>query len=277
MKSLWRKRPACAILLPIKMYNKASNNQIKDWRKLLMGKYRKKNKLFLAEGLRCVEQIIQNGLIDVTALLSDGSEAAEQLDRGEIPVYELSNDDFASISDTETPQGVTAVCRMPAEASIDEIARGDGLIVALDAIQDPGNMGTIIRTAAWFGVTAILAGTGCVDPYHPKVVRSTAGATGAVPIIKGDLEDLFSRCESSGWQAYLLDGAEDAAEINKITPDKKSVLVIGNEANGISQNLFTENRIRVRISGKSRLVESLNASVAGGIALEHFSGKPDRF
>ena len=259
------------------MTKPASNNQIKEWRKLLMGKYRNRNGLFLAEGLRCVEQINQNGLIDVTALLSDGSGAAEQLDRGEIPVYELSNDDFASISDTETPQGVTAVCRMPAEASIDEIARGDGLIVALDAIQDPGNMGTIIRTAAWFGVTAILAGTGCVDPYHPKVVRSTAGATGAVPIIKGDLEDLFSRCESSGWRAYLLDGAEDAIELKLIIPNSKSILTIGNEANGISQNLFTENRIRVRISGKSRVVESLNASVAGGIALEHFSGKPDRF
>ena len=277
MKSLWRKRPACAILLPIKMYNKASNNQIKEWRKLLMGKYRKKNKLFLAEGLRCVEQILQNGLIDVTALLSDGSGTVNQLEKGEIPVYELSSADFASISDTETPQGVTAVCCMPKDNPLNDILQNEGVIIALDAIQDPGNLGTIIRTAAWFGVTAILAGTGCVDPYHPKVVRSTAGATGAVPIIKGNLEDLFSRCESSGWQVYMLDGADDAIEMNKITPDKKSVLVIGNEANGISQNLFTENRIKVRISGKSRVVESLNASVAGGIALEQFSGKPDRF
>jgi RNA methyltransferase, TrmH family len=250
------------------MATPASKNQVKEWRKLLMGKYRKKNRLFLAEGLRCVEQILQNGKVDVTEILSDGSEAAADLAiPGGLPVFELNSDDFVSVSDTETPQGVIAVCRMPDDPLLDEITRNEGLIVALDAVQDPGNLGTIIRTAAWFGVSAILFGTGCVDPYHPKVVRSTAGATAAIPSQKGDLDDLLSRCESSGWHTFLLDGSEEAKNMRTIKPRKKTILVAGNEANGLHPKLFRSNRIPVGIEGKAGAVESLNVAVALGIGL----------
>jgi len=254
------------------MTKPASNNQIKEWRKLLMGKYRKRTGLFLAEGLRSVEQILQNRLVDVKAVLTDGSGAIDQLSVDTIPVFELSSDDFTSISDTETPQGVIAVCRMPDETSVEVIADYEGVIVALDAIQDPGNMGTIIRTAAWFGARAILFGTGCTDPFQPKVVRSTAGATGSIPYLKGDLESLFHDLESSGWQVFLLDSSDEASDLREIKPANKSILVAGNEANGISGELFAEGRKRVRIPGYSGVVESLNAAVACGIALEHFSG-----
>jgi RNA methyltransferase, TrmH family len=255
------------------MTKPASKNQIKEWKKLQLGKYRKKTGLFLAEGLRCVEQILQNGLLEVTAVLTDGTDTIRQISIDTVPVFELPADEFASISDTETPQGVIAVCRMPDEPSLTDLLEGDGVLVALDAIQDPGNLGTIIRSAAWFGTKAIIAGTGCVDPYHPKVVRSSAGATGSVSLIKGDLDDLFSNFEHNGWQIYLMDGADDAIELKLIIPNRKSVLTIGNEANGISQSLFAEDRIKVRISGKTRAIESLNASIACGIALEHFSVK----
>ncbi len=255
------------------MTKPASKNQIKEWKKLQLSKYRKKTGLFLAEGLRCVEQILQNGLVNVTAVLTDGTDTVRQIRVDMVPVFELPVDEFTSISDTETPQGVIAVCKMLDKPSLTDLFETDGVIVALDAIQDPGNLGTIIRSAAWFGVKAIIAGTGCVDPYHPKVVRSSAGATGAVSLIKGDLNELFSQFEYTGWHIYLMDGADDAIELKLIEPFRKSVLTIGNEANGISRSLFTENRIKVRISGKPRAIESLNASIACGIALNHFSVK----
>jgi RNA methyltransferase, TrmH family len=246
----------------------ASNNQIKAWKKLQMGKYRKKKQLFLAEGVRCVEQIINNKKVDIAEILCDGREAVREM---EIPdhlqVYDLSSGDFADISDTETPQGVIAVCRIPDEIPQNSILESSGVIVALDAIQDPGNLGTIIRTASWFGVEAIIFGTGCADPYHPKVVRSTAGATGAIPFIKGDLEELLSRCESSGWHTFLLDGSEEAKNIRTIKPRKKTILVAGNEANGIRPELFSTNRTTVRIEGRTETVESLNVALALGIGL----------
>ncbi len=252
----------------------ASQNQIKEWKKLLMGKYRKKNGLFLAEGVRCVEQIIENRFLTVRELLIDQSDTNHQnLQTYGLPVYELTNEQYVTVSDTETPQGVIAVCEIPDEAKLDELSKTEGVIVALDAIQDPGNLGTIIRTAAWFGVSGIIFGTGCADPFHPKVVRSTAGATGIVPFLKGNLETQFLDLESEGWHVFLLDGSTRARDIQKVKPGNKSILVAGNEANGINSKLFGLNRSSVRIGGDSTTVESLNAAVALGIGLFSFSGQ----
>lgn len=238
-----------------------------------MGKHRKKNGLFLAEGIRCVEQIIENKYVNVRELLIDQSDPGHQnLQTHDLPVYELTNEQFVTVSDTETPQGVIAVCEIPDEATIDKLSKTEGVIVALDAIQDPGNLGTIIRTAAWFGTSGIIFGEGCVDPFHPKVVRSTAGATGTVPFLKGNLDTVFLDLESSGWKIYLLDGSARAQDIQTVNPDKQSILVAGNEANGINPELFGSNRKPVRIGGDSTTVESLNAAVALGIGLFSFTG-----
>jgi len=251
--------------------NPASNNQIKEWKKLLRGKYRKQEGLFLAEGIRCVEQIVDNNNLVVRELLVDNQADLTPFHvPKQIPLYELTSDQFLTVSDTETPQGVIAVCEIPQEAEIDELSKKEGVIVVLDAIQDPGNLGTIIRTAAWFGVSGIIFGEGCVDPFHPKVVRSTAGATGTVPFLRGNLETIFSDLESEGWQVYLLDGSDRAVDIRMAKPGNKSILVAGNEANGINPNLFSTNRSPVRIGGNSATVESLNVAVALGIGLFNF-------
>jgi RNA methyltransferase, TrmH family len=251
----------------------ASQNQLKLWRKLLMGKYRKKEGLFIAEGERCVEQILKGNLVDVDALIVDENyeQRSEILKRRELLVS-VSSDDFRSISDTETPQGVIAVCKIPGAANADEFRSNQGVIIAMDAVQDPGNVGTIIRTAAWFGAAGILFGNGSADPFHPKVVRSTAGATGALPYLKGDLQELFSTFEQNGWQIYLMDGAPGAEDLAGINPAEKSLLVIGNEANGISRQLVTPGRKRVRIDGNNQTVESLNAAIALAVGLYKFSG-----
>lgn len=252
---------------------KASLKQTKLWRKLSQKKYRAEYGFFVAEGERCVEQILQNGKIEIEALLISDTGKFDSSVAGGIPKYRIPEEEMHSITDTGTPQGVAAICKIPDEPDPMQIAGDSGIIIAADGMQDPGNLGTIIRTASWFGANAILAGTGTVDPWNPKVIRSTAGATGALPVVSGNLEHLLSEYEKAGWQVYLLEGSTLSVDVKKITGDKKMILVAGNEANGISDALFKSSRQKIKISGgRFRGVESLNAAIALSIALFHFSG-----
>jgi len=177
------------------------------------------------------------------------------------------------ISDTENSQGVLGVCEIPKEASLEKLSAKEGLIIATDRIQDPGNLGTIVRTAVWFGASAILVGKGSVDLFHPKVVRSTAGATGSLSYLNSSLNEDLEKFEKAGWNILLLDGNIGATPIDQIKLSKKTILVVGNEANGIDQKLTIPNRKRVLIPAteKNRSVESLNAAIAMSIALYQLS------
>jgi len=235
-----------------------------------MGKYRKKEGLFLAEGERCVEQILKGNIVDVDAVIVDqGYEPGSEILNHRELLYSV-NDDFHSISDTETPQGVIAVCKIPDVAHVDDFRQKEGVIVALDAVQDPGNVGTIIRTAAWFGAAGILFGDGTADPFHPKVVRSTAGATGALPFLRGDLTEHFPQFEQNSWDICLMDGSAGAENLKDVKPNGRQILVIGNEGSGISKSLFIPGRRKIRIAGNHQTVESLNAAIALGIGLYWF-------
>lgn len=248
--------------------NPASNNQIKEWKKLLRGKYRKQHGLFLAEGIRCIEQIIENRFVVIRELLTDNQEDLKQLHIGnDIPIFVLTSEQLLKISDTESPQGVVAICEMPDEIKQSVLLQSEGTIIMLDAIQDPGNLGTMIRTAGWFGVSGVVLGEGCVDLFHPKVVRSTAGATSSIPYLKGDLHQLLDEFESQGWETVLLDAGKSSVPLHQYTPTEKTVLVIGNEGNGIQSTLFKEGRKTLKITGSTKNVESLNAAIALSIAL----------
>ncbi|WP_069129958.1 TrmH family RNA methyltransferase [Rhodohalobacter halophilus] len=248
-----------------------SNRQLTEWRKLLQGKYRKRQQKFIAEGLRCVEQIINQKRIHVeAAVIQKDVDLPVSISNSGLPIFEVNSDEFESISDTETPQGILAICRIPEESAIDQMKIMGGLIVAFDAIQDPGNLGTMIRTASWFNVTGLIIGHGTVDPFHPKVVRSTAGATGALPYSKSNLADVFSDFESSGWNVAALDGGSDSISLKSAKPTIKDILIIGNEGNGVHPELM-KGRKKIKIDGNADHVESLNAAVALSIALYHFS------
>ncbi len=251
----------------------ASNNQIKLLRKLGQKKYREKEGLFVVEGERAVEQVLENGILRVREVfLEEGKAVSYQLTANSF--YELDSKVMAEVTDTENSQGILAVCEIPTEASVEELSKREGLIVATDRIQDPGNLGTIVRTAAWFGVSAILAGKGSVDLHHPKVVRSTAGATGVLSYRNSDLKQDLEVMEREGWEILLLDGNEGAVSISTIHSRNKTILVVGNEANGVDKNLVATNRKRVMIasSEENRSVESLNAAIALSIALYQLNG-----
>ncbi|MEX0609743.1 MAG: RNA methyltransferase [Balneolaceae bacterium] len=246
---------------------KASNNEIKLLRKLSLRKYRNREELFLVEGERAVQQVLENGIVEVVTVFVKEEEAvSSQLSAVSVA---LEGEVFEEVADTDNPQGVLAMCRMPEEINPKNLTGESGIIVATDALQDPGNMGTILRTAAWFGVKAMVIGKGSVDVYHPKVVRSTAGATGIVPVILGELEEIFASLEKSGWEILLLDGGENSQSLADIQPAEKTLLVVGNEANGINDKLLSSGRKKVKIdsAGNGKAVESLNAAVAVSIAL----------
>jgi len=253
-------------------HSSASNTQLKLLKKLLMRKYRKKEQLFIAEGARCVEQILSNGYINVKEVYADEALAGSfSFIPENTPLYTTESGTLEDISDTENSQGILAVCEIPNEKEPAYIAEQKGIIVAMDAIQDPGNAGTILRTAAWFGAAAILSGTGTVDIYHPKVVRSTAGATGSLPVLNVDLNEMLPFFDSAGWAVYLLDGGSEAMDIRKIPKNERQLIVTGNEGNGIQKSILDSRYSKVRIDGHSTAVESLNAAVACSIGLFQLS------
>ena len=255
-----------------------SNRESTLLRKLGRTKHRKKEGLFLAEGERAITQIIKNGSITIKTLFFDDSaelwntmQWSEQTEF--YPARQVPHKEFITFADTQNPQGILALCHIPEETTLEELVSGSGVIVACDAIQDPGNLGAIYRTAAWFGASGIILGKGTVDLFNPKVVRSTAGSTGTIPRISGELQNFLELLESGGWKSYLLEFSAPAQYLHTLDITNHSILVVGNEANGISEEIISTNRTLAKIAspGNSEQVESLNAAVAFGIAIHHFT------
>jgi RNA methyltransferase, TrmH family len=245
-----------------------SKSHLTTYRKLAQKKYRDQYRLFIIEGLRAVEQVLAGGKVIIEAIIT--TENAEfDAGRRDINRYILTEEDFKSLSDTQNSQGILAICHMTDEADMDLMVTGNGVIVAMDRIQDPGNLGTIIRSATWFQCTGLLLGDGTVDYYNPKVVRSTAGAVGVVPLINASLSEALPIFQANGWEVVLLDTSDEAIPLNKLAKSDKILIVVGNEGAGISNELLKSGYTNVFISGDNNHVESLNASVASSIALFH--------
>ncbi|HET6528651.1 MAG TPA: RNA methyltransferase [Balneolaceae bacterium] len=257
-----------------------SNRQLTLLRKLNRKKYRQKERLFLLEGARAVQQVLKNDLLKVEALFFDDGKGYWNHTEWQgfiktIDSFQIANDAFLDVTDTDHPQGVLALCAMPEESPLEKLTAQSRVMIALDAIQDPGNVGTIIRTASWFGAGGILAGKGTVDLFHSKVVRSTAGATGSVPYLNGDLNEMLREFEQAGWKVFLLDAGTQSISLSQVKSIDKAIIVVGNEAHGLSPEIVTAGRQKVKISSpeNNRDVESLNAAVATSIALYDLTEK----
>lgn len=230
--------------------------------KLVRALHRKKERqaeqAYLAEGERLLEELAAR---PEGVMLLFGTEDRMAWLAGRfpgVPLYripERATDLFA----TDSPQGVGAVVAMPASRSLEELLAPSGPVLFLDALGDPGNVGTIIRTAEWFGLRRILLGQGCVDVYNPKVVRASMGAIFNVEILEqvaiGDLA-------AEGRPLVALDGAgREMLGDAKLSGD--AIYVIGSEAHGLSPEIASAARL-IAIPG-SGTVESLNAGIAAGI------------
>ena len=247
--------------------------------------------LFLAEGERTVKQIVQNGQLDIEAMIVGESRLTEGT-LAQWPtlvsskLFSASAEQIAQLSDTETPQEIVCICRIPKSASLEDLARPLPsqtsnhlpVILALDAIQDPGNLGTILRSAAWFGVQGLFIGKGTVDLWNPKVIRSAVGGIAGTAIAEGNLQEALVRLKELGCRVCTLELGEGAislshfsqtqmweGEIKEVNP---WIVVVGNEANGVSEGVSALSDVCVRIEGGAKdSVESLNAGVSVGIAL----------
>jgi len=256
----------------------SQNKTYKKFKSLTLKKYREKECLFLMEGQRYIDTALKNGFI-FEAILFDqdtwhqtiGEDAKKDYANG-TQVYILPESLFKELSQTEQSQGIIGVLPMPTQKSLQQwlvshSANKPSNLIMLDRIQDPGNLGTIIRTADAAGLDTILIVNGTVDPYNPKVVRSTAGSILYVDLIEVEASiETIEMLKSHGYRIVVtaLERANDYNDLSNY--GKTNCLVIGNEANGVSELLIqaSDSRVKIPILGRA---ESLNASIAAGIMM----------
>lgn len=246
-----------------------SKNQIKQFTSLQTGKGRKKHQIFLAEGDRCVLQILENNILRLRAIILKSEAAIECVpDTFQKLCLTAPDNSFNQITESVNPQNLAAVFEIPPPQPKAFPKLANGKLLYLDRLQDPGNLGTIIRSAAWFGINGILLAKGTADMFQPKVVRSTAGATGSIPYAFDDDGQIIESLGKSGWNWYVTTLSEDSVSVDEVNFAKKSVVVIGNEANGVADHFLNPEFLKIHIPGISNgTVESLNAAVSAGIVM----------
>ncbi|RPI18865.1 MAG: RNA methyltransferase [Ignavibacteriae bacterium] len=254
-----------------------SAKELKMLGSLKQKKYREQEGKFLIEGFHLVEECLSSSFYLKKIIVSNDTdenklENIKKKFKNIIPeITEISPRQFKKISETENPQGIIGVVGIPSKLPNTEEKSGN-LIIALDRINDPGNLGTIIRTAYWFGADRILAGKNSADIYNSKVIRSSQGGIFHIEIQPDcTLEEELKKYRKSGFNVYLftLDAEKYLDEIKNVD---KSVLVFGNETEGISSGLFNHDYQKVKIRGFSSC-ESLNAAISSAIGLYHFRNK----
>jgi TrmH family RNA methyltransferase len=240
-------------------------------RDLRRRKARERQGHFVAEGIRAVEELLRSPLevrgVLATADLSDDARGAALLREAErrgTAVATVDAASFASAADTESPQGVLAIGVAPRRALADLPTPAGGRLLVLDALQDPGNAGTILRTAAAFGVAGTVALPGTVDLWNAKVVRSAMGTLFRHPTVACTAEELVAFLGDRGVPLWGADMHGDPLGAFPAPP--RLALAVGNEGAGLSAGLrgHAERLVAIPIAGE---VESLNAAVAAGILL----------
>ena len=245
-----------------KLIESSQNRIIKQINSLKAKKERDKTGLFVLEGERLVSEIPPDWQIEYVVVCEDYNGSIENYDN----VYIVKKDIFNKISDTVNPQGILAVCRILHRDIDCAFEDKNGLYVILDRIMDPGNMGTIIRTADAGGVSGIFLSKGCVDLYNPKVIRSTMGSIFHLPIyVDVDIEELLNKCRENNITtvATHLKGDKMPYEIDM---KKSCAILIGNEANGLPDEVSNraDKLVKIPMPGKA---ESMNAAIAGSILI----------
>ncbi len=236
-----------------------SKNQIKRITSLLQKKYRKQEQLFFVEGVKGVQELLDSNF-ELVELFTTNSELFS-VDKSK--VCAITEPELQKISALTTPNTCLALFKIPAAVSFEE----KGLLVALDDVRDPGNLGTIIRLCDWFGIKTLFCSEESVDVYNPKVVQATMGSISRVNVVYGNLEKFLSETKLPVFGTFM-----DGKNIYKETLPNEGIIVMGNEASGISkaiENLVSE-RIAIPRFGDLQATESLNVATATAIILSEF-------
>lgn len=233
-------------------------------------KERRKSGLFLAEGLRiCMDAVrsgaeIQTLFVTKKAMQKHGEDFA-LLEEKAKNVICVNENIFALMSDTQSPQGFLSVIKTLDKTNEFDTIKGDSKYLALDNVQDPSNLGTVLRSAEAFNVSGVILSCDCCDIYNPKVVRGSMGAVFRIPfIIKNSIKDFLN--ENPQINSYAAVVNSDAVSLTDVKFQTPCAIVVGNEGNGIKAETekACQNKITIHMEGKA---ESLNASVAAAILM----------
>ena len=239
-----------------------SKNQIKLITSLQQKKYRKQEQLFFAEGVKVVQELLHSNfeLQDLFTTKQDFLTVPKN------KVHAISEAELKKISALTTPNTCLAVFKIPKVKEMVE----KGLIVALDDVRDPGNLGTIIRLCDWFGIETLFCSEESVDIYNPKVVQATMGSISRVNVVYGNLETFLSQTKLPIFGTFM-----DGNNIYQEELPKEGIIIMGNEANGISTSVekLVSDRIAIPRFGNLQVTESLNVATATAIILSEFKRK----
>lgn len=235
-----------------------SKNQIKLITSLSQKKFRLQHQLFFAEGVKTIKELL-NSKFKLHHLYTTTSD----FNVSDVMQTKITPNELKKISALKTPNTALAVFEIPKEKSIDF----SQLVVALDNVRDPGNLGTIIRLCDWFGVKVLICNLETVDCYNPKVIQASMGSITRVNVFYKDLKTLLNNTEAVSFGAFM-----DGDNVYSVNLPDKGILVLGNEANGIQLNVeqLITNRISIPRFGDLQQTESLNVANATAILLSEF-------
>lgn len=236
-----------------------TNQEVKYLDKLKQRKYREKEKKFLVEGEHLVEEAKKKHVLEKIIVLEN---TLFDLD---IPELVVTKEVMKKLSSLDTPPNIIGLCKMMEEQEV-----GNRILI-LDTIQDPGNLGTIIRSAVAFNIDSIILSENTVDLYNPKVIRSTQGMLFHISIIRGNLEEKLMNLKEKNIPIYTTN-VEDGEDIKSVKESDKFALIMGNEGNGVRKEIANLADRKIYIS-MNPVVESLNVAVATSILLYELGDK----
>jgi TrmH family RNA methyltransferase len=236
-----------------------SKNQIKLITSLSQKKYRQKHKLFIAEGVKVVGEFLASSFELETLFCLDSFESKVSDQK----IVRISENDLKKISSLKTPNKMLGLFRIPTQKP----QKNSNLIMALDAVNDPGNLGTIIRLCDWFGVDQIICSNDTVDSFNQKVVQASMGSLTRVSIHYLDLANYLT---NTNLPAFIAD--MDGVNVYNTQLPKEGILVMGNEANGVCEEIkqLVTTKIAIPRFGAIQETESLNVATASAILLSEF-------
>ncbi|MFV9511134.1 TrmH family RNA methyltransferase [Tepidibacillus sp. LV47] len=253
----------------VEIIQSVHNPKVKSWIRLKTKQGRNEQGLFLIEGIKNVEEVLQSGQEVVSIIYGEDKEIPDswrtKMEQSKQPIhlYQVSQHIIEKLAETKTPQGFFAIVKQ--ELHTIETLLSHSFLLLVDEIQDPGNLGTIIRSADAAGVEGIILGDGTVDPYNGKVIRSAMGSMFHLPIVKASLDEVIPRLKESSFQVI---GTSPYAKKAYFEMDykQKTAILVGNEARGLAESRMeqVDQMVQIPFMGQA---ESLNVAIATSIIL----------
>lgn len=247
-----------------------SKKQIQYLKRLHQKKNRQNEGLFLVEGRKNVSDLLKSKLRIHSIYLSEQNADWDGVpDHLNKDVWSCSANDFSRFSYLKSPDGFAAVAHIPKPSFSDQFRK----VLLLEEINDPGNLGTLLRSADWFGVDAVLISDNTADPYSPKAVQAAKGSLFRVPVLSVNLHSEINRMTANGFSIYAME--MNGTDLDRVATPEKWGILLGNEANGLQSNTLelTTHRVRIDKVASDSSIDSLNVGIAGSIAMFALSKK----